>query len=205
MAPKARVPEAQSLSTSLRPLLGGGKPRISIGELIDRIEGHGGLGPVLFVLTLPVLAPLPPGVSMLAALPLLVVAPQIVAGRQCVWLPKVLERRTIKREELVKVLARILPLLARAETKVRPRFGFLTGRVGACVVGLACTLIAIVLVLPIPFANLVPAVALAVFSIGLTRKDGLWVLAGFGLIAIAATVIVLGVHGFALGVAYWKR
>ena len=61
------------------------------------------------------------------------------------------------------------------------------------------------LVLPIPFANLVPALALGAFSIGLMRKDGLFVLAGYGKIAIAAGVIGLGVHGFALALSRLRQ
>jgi hypothetical protein len=122
---------------------------------------------------------------MVLALPLLLVAPQIAIGRREIWLPKVLLRRTIKRPPLIKLLKRVLPRLERVEKVVRPRLRFLTGRVGACMVGVACTIIALVLVLPIPFANLVPALALGAFSIGLTRKDGLFVLAGYGLIAVA--------------------
>jgi hypothetical protein len=202
--PTTPAPAAQSLAASLRPLMRSRKERLSLGELIDGIEGHGGLGPVLFVLTLPVLLPLPPGVSMLAAAPLLVVAPQLIVGRQCVWLPKALERRTVKRPELVKLLKRILPLLERVEKQVHPRLGFLTGRIGACVVGVACTIIALVLVLPIPFANLVPSLALGLFSLGLTRKDGLLVLAGYGLMIAAVVVIDLGVHGFTMGFSHLK-
>ena len=83
--------------------------------------------------------------------------------------------------------------------------GFLTGRAGASIVGVACTLLAVVLVLPIPFANLVPALALGAFSIGLTRKDGLFVLAGYGLIAVAIGVIMLGIHGLSLGLSHLLR
>jgi len=133
------------------------------------------------------------------ALPLLVVAPQIIVGRRKIWLPKFLARQKIKREALVKLVRRLLPLVERAEKVVRPRLGFLTTGVGASLVGVACTLIAIVLVLPIPFANLVPSLALGAFSVGLTRKDGLFVLGGYGLIALAALVVALGVHGFTLG------
>jgi hypothetical protein len=202
--PKTPEPAVQTLAARLQPLLRSRKPRLALGEMVAGIEGDGGLGPVLFVLTLPVLLPMPPGVSMVLALPLLAVAPQIVAGRRCLWLPKWLERRTIKRPELVKLLRRVLPHLKRAEKLVRPRLGFLTGRIGTCVVGLACTLIALVLILPIPFANLVPALALAAFSLGLTRKDGLFVLAGYGLLALAAAVIALGVHGIAFGLGYLR-
>ncbi len=88
---------------------------------------------------------------------------------------------------------------------MRPRLQFLTGRAGGAVVGVACTLLAVVLVLPIPFANLVPALALGAFSIGLTRKDGLFVLAGYGLIAVAVGVIILGVHGFSLGWSHLRH
>ena len=88
----------------------------------------------------------------------------------------------------------------RMERFVRPRLAFLTGRIGARLVGVACTLIALVLVLPIPFANLVPALALGVLSVGLTRKDGLMVLAGYSLLFVAAAVVALGVHSVVVGV-----
>jgi hypothetical protein len=159
---------------------------------------------VLFVLTLPVLLPLPPGVSMVLALPLLMVALQIVAGRPTLWLPEALARRSMERGALVKALGRILPLLARMEAVVRPRLRFLTGRIGVRVVGVACTLVAVILILPIPFANLVPALALGLFSLGLTRKDGLLVLAGYALLALTVAIIVLGLHGLVLGVNHLR-
>jgi hypothetical protein len=194
-----------SLASSLTPFLHMRKAELSLGDMLDRIESDDGPGPVLLVLTLPILLPLPPGVSMVLALPLLLVAPQIVIGRREIWLPKWLSRRTIKRPPLIKLIKRVLPPLDRLEKIVRPRLCFLTGRIGASVVGVACTIIALVLVLPIPFANLVPALALGAFSIGLTRKDGAFVLAGYGLIAVAAGVIVLGAHWLALGLSYLRQ
>jgi len=189
----------QSLAASLQPLLRARKPVLSVGEMIGRIESGDGPGPILFVLTVPVLMPLPPGVSMLLALPLLIVAPQILAGRRKLWIPAALSRRTIKREDLVKLLHRVLPTLKRCESLARPRLRFLTGWLGARLVGLACTVIAIVLVLPIPFANFLPALAMTLLAIGLSRRDGLMVLAGYGLIIAAGVVIALGVHGASLG------
>jgi hypothetical protein len=197
--PRQPSRSSNSLADSLKPFLRTRKAELTLGEMPERVEGEDGVGPVLLVLTLPVLLPLPPGFSMVLALPLLVVAPQIMAGRRKIWLPKFLARRKIKRAALVKLVRRLLPMIERAEKIVRPRLGFLTTGVGASLVGVACTLIAIVLVLPIPFANLVPSLALGAFSIGLTRKDGLFVLGGYGLIALAAVVVALGVHGFALG------
>ena len=187
---------------TLKPLLRMRKAELSVGELMERLEDADGPGPVLFALTLPVMVPMPPGVSMVLALPLLMVAPQIVLGRRKLWMPKFLSRQTVKREELVKLLHRVLPTLQKFEKLVHPRLTFLTGSMGARMVGVACTLIALVLVLPIPFANLVPSVAMGVFALGLTRRDGLLVLAGYGLIVVAAMVIALGVHGFRIGIGH---
>ena len=189
---------------SLRPLLRSRKARLTLGEIVAHVQGDGGLGPVLFVLTLPVLLPLPPGVSMVLALPLLVISSQIIAGRRALWLPKALARQSVKRPALVKLVRRVLPILERLEKVSRPRLGLLTGSIGTRVVGIACTLIALVLVLPIPFANLVPALALGVFSLALTRKDGVLVLAGFGLLVMAVAVIALGVHGISRGVEHLR-
>jgi hypothetical protein len=202
--PKKRNPAAQSLVVSLRRVLRGRGTRVTVGEIVARAEGDGGLGPVLFVLTLPVLLPLPPGVSMVLAVPLLLVALQIVAGRPKLWLPEALADRSMERDAMVKALRRVLPLLDRVEAVVRPRLRFLTGRIGVRVVGVACALIAVILILPIPFANLVPALALAIFSLGLTRKDGLLVLAGYGLLALTVAVIAFGLHGLVLGVHHLR-
>jgi hypothetical protein len=201
MAPST-VAARQSLAASLKPLLRARKSELTVGEMVRRVEHGDGPGAVLFVLTLPVLLPLPPGVSMLLALPLLMIALQIVAGRRKLWMPDGLSRRPIDRAALVKLLHRLLPPLTRFEALVHPRLRFLTGPIGARVVGLACTLIAVVLVLPIPFANLVPAIALTMFALGLTRRDGLLILAGYGLMALASVVIVLGAHGLAVGLRY---
>lgn len=177
---------------------------MQLGEIVDAIEAQDGLGPVLFVLTLPVLLPLPPGVSMIMALPLLIVSPQIMVGRSKVWIPKWLRERHMKREELAKVVHRLRPTVAKAEARVRPRLQFLTGRLGACVVGAVCSVLALILVLPIPFANLAPSLALSAFAIGLWRRDGLFVLLAYALVLVAAALIVAGAHGVVVGLAHLR-
>jgi len=201
----SRTPKPpQSLAGALQRVLRGRKARVTLGEIVARAEGDGGLGPVLFVLTLPVLLPLPPGVSMVLAVPLLIVALQIVAGRPRLRLPDALARRSVERSALVKLMSRVLPLLGRLETAVRPRWRVLMGRIGVRAVGVACTFFAVILIPPIPFANLVPAVAMGIFALGLTRKDGLLVLIGYSLLALTAAGIVLGLHGIMLGVAHLR-
>ena len=60
------------------------------------------------------------------------------------------------------------------------------------VVGLICLLLAVVLVLPIPLGNMLPALAICLMALGILERDGWWVLAGF-IAAAASAVVVSGV------------
>src|SRR5581483_4420915 len=112
----------RKLASTLQNLLSDSKgERLKLGDLMDEIEADEGPGPILFLLTMPILAPTPPGVSMILALPLLMVAPQIVVGRRRLWIPHALAGRTIKGEAFAKLVRRVVPPLNRVERLVRPR------------------------------------------------------------------------------------
>ena len=69
--------------------------------------------------------------------------------------------------------------------------------IGRRVVGLLCLLLAIVLPLPIPFGNVVPAATISLFALGLLARDGLAVLAGLAATALSAAALAgLGYGGF---------
>ena len=135
----------QALSASLRRLLKSRAARPNFGDIVEQVEEHGGGGQLLFILTLPVLLPLPPGASMVLALPLLMVAPQVMLGRTHLWLPKWLSRRHFDQTAIAKLIKRVLPPLEWVEGFGKPRLGFVTGRAGTHLAGFAATLIALVL------------------------------------------------------------
>jgi hypothetical protein len=190
---------APSIAKNLEPLLKAGRGKVSVKDIVERVEAQDGLAPVVCVLTLPVLLPMPPGVSMVLALPLLMAAPQLMIGRRDLWLPDRLRGWSVDAHKVQGTVRRVLPWLTRLETLVRPRFTFLTGRIGAGLAGAVCTVMAVVLVLPLPFANLFPALTVLLLSLGLTRRDGLAVIVGVLLLAVAVTAIVWGLHGARLG------
>ena len=191
--------ETPSIARNLEPLLRLRKDKVSVRDIVERVEAREGLAPIVSILTLPVLLPTPPGVSMVLALPLLMAAPQMMIGRKDLWLPDALRDRAMERAKVQKALRRLLPWLERLEGLARPRLTFLTGQVGAVLAGAVCTLMAVVLVLPLPFANLFPALTVLLLSLGLTRRDGLAVIVGVVLLAVAITAIVWGLHGARLG------
>ena len=85
---------------------------------------------------------------------------------------------------------RSMPVLVRFEKVLRPRFSLVVASdVAERVIGLVAFLLAVVLFLPIPLANIVPAAAIAVMALGLAERDGLAVLLGY--VLGAGTVLVL--------------
>lgn len=87
--------------------------------------------------------------------------------------------------------SRLLPMLERIEQLSRPRLFFLFGPVGDRLIGLVCTLLALVLILPIPFGNLLPAFAIGTLALGLFQRDGVIALIGYASAATSAGVLLL--------------
>ena len=95
------------------------------------------------------------------------------------------------------------PVLQRAERGLRPRLSLLLHPANERIVGAACLLLAIILLLPIPFGNIPPAWAIAAFALGILERDGLATLVGwFGtigsvlILAAVSSAIIAGVRAF---------
>jgi hypothetical protein len=87
------------------------------------------------------------------------------------------------------------------ESFVRPRFGFLhAGPIMPRVTGLGIVIasLGLMLPLPIPFSNSIPAWAVVLLAIGTMEKDGLCVLLGY--LTVVATWVFIGLTSmFAVG------
>ncbi|RAK57081.1 exopolysaccharide biosynthesis protein [Phenylobacterium deserti] len=178
------------LSAVLRDLSLNGGPRVSIGELMERFGGRA-MGALLLVFGLACALPLPPGATTVFGLPLLLLAPQLLFGARAPWVPGKLRRRTMSRVDLRTGLNKALPWLERIESISRPRFSFLFGGTGQRIIGLVCTLLAFVLILPIPLGNMLPAASVTVLSLALVQRDGALALIGYALAVASVGVLVL--------------
>lgn len=187
LSPARRLP----LSQVLRDLAEEpGAERISIGDLLAAL-GDRAVAALLFVFAVPNIVPTPPGASTVLGAPLLILAVQLTFGRRP-WLPAVVRRQSMTRDDYRALAARITPWLERAERLLRPRWSVLALPPMEYVVGLVCLLLAIVLVLPIPLGNIPPAIAISLMALGILERDGLWVLAGL-MAAATSSVVVSGV------------
>jgi hypothetical protein len=166
------------------------RERIAVGDLLAAL-GDRALAALLFVFAVPNVLPVPPGTSAVLGAPLVFLAAQLAFGRQP-WLPAVIARRTMTRADFAGLVRRIGPWLARAERVLRPRVVRLASPPMEYLVGLLCLLLAIVLVLPVPLGNMLPALAISLFALGIMERDGLWILVGFAA-AVVSAVVVSGV------------
>jgi hypothetical protein len=166
------------------------RERISIADLLHALE-HRAVGALMFIFAVPNAIPVPPGVSAVLGAPLIFLAFQMMIGRRP-WLPRVITDRSLSRVDFEKVVDLTAPWLAKAERLMRPRLQVLSRPPAEYLVGLVCLVLAIILFLPIPLGNMLPAFTICVLALGVLERDGVWVLIGLAC-AIAAVVIVWGV------------
>jgi hypothetical protein len=190
-----------SLSDLLRGLTEGPPGPVRIREVVDHF-GHRAFGALLFAFSAPNLLPLPPGASGVLGLPLVLLAPQLALGVQSPWLPRFVAERTIDRQTLARGFSKIIPRLERLERLLAPRLPLLFGPVGDRLIGLTCFLLALVLVLPIPFGNMAPAAAIAALSLGLTQRDGALALIGYLLACLSVGLLALSAHAVMVAIRH---
>jgi len=175
------------------------RPVLTVGQMLEQFDSRA-FGAMLLVFGLLNCLPLPPGSSTILSLPILLLAPQIAWGSDIPWLPRKLVDHPLKRDDLRGLFRRLTPIVRRMELVTRPRLKILFGPVGERLIGVVCTLLALVLVLPIPLGNLAPGATVAVLALALLQRDGLLALLGYLMAAVSVGLLVLsaGVVGAAV-------
>lgn len=164
--------------------------RIAISDLLTAL-GDRAIGALMFIFAVPNVLPTPPGTSTVLGPPLIFLAAQLAFGRKP-WLPKFITKRSLARTDFLALINRIVPWLERAEKLLRPRATFLATPPMEYVVGVMCLVLAVVLALPIPLGNMLPALGIALLALGVLERDGYWVAAGLA-VGTGALVFVSGV------------
>jgi hypothetical protein len=166
------------------------RPVLTVGQMLEQFDSRA-FGAMLLVFGLLNCLPLPPGSSTILSLPILLLAPQIAWGSDVPWLPRKLVDHPLKRDDLRGLFRRLTPIVRRMELVTRPRLKILFGPIGERLIGVVCTLLALVLVLPIPLGNLAPGATVAVLALALLQRDGLLALLGYLMAAVSVGLLVL--------------
>ncbi|WP_454718420.1 exopolysaccharide biosynthesis protein [Caulobacter segnis] len=176
------------------------RPTLTVGQMLEAFESRA-FGAMLLVFGLLNCLPLPPGSSTILSLPILFLAPQIAMGAETLWLPRGLIEKPLKRADLRGLFKRLGPIVRSMELITRPRLRPMFAPLGERAIGVVCTLLALVLVLPIPLGNLAPGATVAVLALALLQRDGVLALLGYlmalgsgALLFVSAHVVVMAVR-----------
>jgi hypothetical protein len=180
--------EERRLSEVFADLAAQDRARVSIGDVVQAL-GDRSFAPVMILLAVPNAIPFIPGSSTVLGLLLAVVAIQLVLGMRRVRLPARLNRWSFDREGFARLVAKVTPWLTRFERMARPRFWPESYRLAERLAGIVAIALSLMIMLPIPFANGVPAIAICLLALGISERDGLWLGAGIVVGAIAAGIV----------------
>jgi hypothetical protein len=152
-------------------------------------------GLALLVFVLPEVPPLPiPSVSIILAIPLIIISAHLALFGEGSLLPARLESASMPHSVFVAAARYLAPVFRWIERASRPRWLWLARR--ERLVGFICLYLSIILILPIPLLNSPPAACLAAMALGMVQRDGIFIAAG-----IIGGVIVTGVLIGAIDVA----
>lgn len=151
------------------------------------------------ILLMLALAAAVPGVCSLAGLLILICAPQLVAGRPAPVFPQWIARRTLPGRQLRVTVPYLIAALRIAEKVIHQRRRK-PGRAVARIIGVVFTLLSIFLVLvPVPFSNILPALTMTLISLAYLAEDRLFLtlglLAGSAMIGVDMGIIACSVDG----------
>ena len=174
------------------------RDRVRVGTLVEAF-GQRGSGALLLVPALIEISPVGgiPGVPTVLALVVLLFAVQIVMGREHMWLPGFIERRSVDGDGLRKATGKLRPVAGKLDAWFHGRLERLVERPFTQVAAAWCALLACT-VPPleiVPFASTLPMAAIALFGLALLVRDGALMLA-----AIAVSIATVWAGGaLALG------
>lgn len=165
--------------------------RIPIGVLMDSF-GQRALGLLIFIFALPNVFPLSvPGFTAIMGVPVILLLCQVVVGREKPWLPRWVKNRTFSRSGFAKVVTKATPALEWMEKFSRPRLQDIFSKWSLRMSATFMVVTAVVMTLPLPLTNVVPAIAISIWSLGLVERDGRTATVALSLSAIWLTALVI--------------
>ncbi len=146
---------------------------ISVNDILQMLgERAFGLAILIFALPNSLPIPSPPGLSAITGILIIVLAMQMILGRDVPWLPARIGNYRFSRTIFCAFLARALPYIRKIERLLHPRLCFMHSRLGERMTGVAFLILGMVLSLPIPFGNFLPGVSMTLIALGLLERDG---------------------------------
>lgn len=193
-APKRQVRDLNSLLDVIEDKVraDGVSGDVTVRDVMEVI-GRRAYGPLLLLIGLISISPLTvvPGATWALALVTLVVSLQLLFHSGTPWLPKPALNMRLSETQLEKFIKSARPTARGVDKVIRPRMQFLADAPWVLIIALLCILAALI-TFPlglIPFAPVIPGLAVVVFGLGLTARDGLLLALGAGFMGLACWLL----------------
>ena len=180
----------------------GGDAGLTLHEIRDRLDERA-YGLLILLLSIPCLVPGLYGVPQVVGLIVILLAGQMLVGREEPWLPRWFLNLRCKGSWL-KAMADF------AETKLgwidrlsRPRLRRFADGPGEKLAAVFMILATVTILMPL--TNTIPSIALALLSVGLIQRDGLFVLAGCAVTTVWLTILGALGTGLLMGAEWATR
>ncbi len=175
---------------------------VTLREVLGLLHGRGYVLLVM-LLALPFCTPVPlPGVSTPFGLIITIIGARMAFGAKP-WLPARLLDTRLSPKIFAKVFAFTRKIILAFERLLRPRLLWVTStprREQVHAIPIVICALMLLLPLPIPFSNVVPAWGIMLISGGLLERDGGFILAGYAAsiftVAFFAIIAIFGVEAF---------
>lgn len=179
-----------------------GPERLSFTELARQLHSRAWGGLLLIFAAINAI-PLPPGVNIFFAIPLMIVSAQMAFGRATPWFPARIDRRGVTKDELRRLIAKMEWIESLVERMFKPRLATLTGPAATRLIGILCFLLAMLTTLPI--VHVAPAALIVAFGLALIYRDGALVIAAAVAAVVGAIVAGFLVASGAVAISYIAR
>lgn len=183
------APSNENTSTLLRRIIADlPKDKVRFNYVLKKLRRRSFGGILIFLAVLGLI----PGISLVAGIIMIAIGLQILLGLRAPVLPKFIRDQDIDVVIFENVGSKAIHIIEKVERFIKPRWFFMTAPPMPTVVGLLVVGLATVIMIPLPFSNVPPAIAILILSIGLLERDGKLMLIGIitSLITIAIGVFI---------------
>ena len=180
----------------------GGDAGLTLHEIRDRLDERA-YGLLILLLSIPCLVPGLYGVPQVVGLIVILLAGQMLVGREEPWLPRWFLNLRCKGSWLKAMADFGETKLGWIDRLSRPRLRRFADGPGEKLAAVFMILATVTIVMPL--TNTIPSIALALLSVGLIQRDGLFVLAGCAVATVWLTILGALGTGLLMGAEWATR
>ena len=170
--------------------------RLRLGDILLALEDRG-FGPLLLVPCIFIMLPTGaiPGVPDIGAAFMILIAAQIIAGRNAPWIPKRMEKMSVSAKKFDGAVKKAGPAIKKVDSFTQRRAAIFTGpafqKIAAVLIIIQSVLV--MLIGMIPFLPDLLVAPIFLLALGFTARDGLLSVVGVSLLVVAGAITAFAV------------